>query len=136
MVCIYCGSDTSVENSRTQKRSNQIWRRRQCKACGAIFTTHEAIDLSSALLVRKSGREQPFITDYLFTDVLLALQDRPDAYLAAREVSATIIKNLLKAKSLPVLDAVVISETSALVLKRFDKRAYLRFVSEHPSLQS
>ena len=135
MVCPYCHHDTSVENSRLQKRSNQVWRRRQCKACRAVFTTHEAIELSSTLLIQKNGSTSPFLPDLLFTDILLALQDRKDVYLAGREVSATITAKLLKLSSSPVFDSTDISKTSAQVLKRFDKRAYLRYISEHPSLQ-
>jgi transcriptional repressor NrdR len=136
MVCPYCHHDTSVENSRLQKRSNQVWRRRQCKACKAVFTTHEAIDLSSTLLVHRSGSTQPFIADLLFTDILLALQDRKDCYLAARETTHTTIKILLKNPNKPLFEAKQISAAASVVLKKLDKRAYLRFVSEHPSLQN
>lgn len=135
MKCIYCGGATGVTNSRRQKRSNQVWRRRKCRACGAVFTSHEAIDLSSALAV-DSGRDTPFISDILFTEVLLALQDRKDCYLAAREVTSTVIRELLKLPDVPRVDPKQISQTTAKVLKRLDKRAYLRYVAEHPSLQA
>lgn len=135
MVCIYCGGETIVANSRRQKRNNQVWRRRKCGACGAIFTSHEAIDLSSALVV-DSGRPTPFISDMLFTEILLALQDRKDCYLAAREVTATVTKELLKLPDKPRIDPKQISQAAAKVLKRLDKRAYLRYLAEHPSLQA
>ncbi|MDO8591985.1 MAG: hypothetical protein Q7R60_03655 [bacterium] len=135
MVCIYCGGDTDVVNSRAQKRNNQVWRRRRCKACHAVFTSHEAIDLSSALVVG-SGRPTPFLGDMLFTEVLLALQDRRDCYLAAREVTSTVIKELLKLPGLPKIEPQQISQATAKVLKRLDKRAHLRYLAEHPSLQS
>ena len=135
MVCTYCGGETSVVNSRAQKRSNQVWRRRKCEACEAVFTSHEAIDLSCALVV-DSGRPTPFISDMLFTEVLLALQDRKDCYLAAREVTSTVIRDLLKLPGKPRIDSKQISQATATVLKRLDKRAYLRYLAEHPSLQS
>ena len=135
MVCLYCHSKTRVTNSRHQKRSNQVWRRRQCQTCGAVFTSHEAIDLSSALLVG-SGRSTPFISDMLFTEVLLALQDRKDCYLAAREVTSTVIRELLKLPDKPRIEPKQISQAAAKVLKRLDKRAYLRYMAEHPSLQT
>ena len=135
MVCLYCHSKTRVTNSRQQKRSNQVWRRRQCQACRAVFTSHEAIDLSSALLVG-SGRPRPFISDMLFTEVLLALQDRKDCYLAAREVTSTVIRELLKLPDKPRIEPKQISEVTVKVLKRLDKRAYLRYMAEHPSLQT
>lgn len=104
-------------------------------ACKAIFTTHEAIDLTQALLVDSGGSVRPFLPDLLFTDVLLALQDRKDCYVEAREVTHTVIQKLLKNSQKISLSPVFISKTTAEVLKRFDKRGWLRYISEHPSLQ-
>lgn len=136
MVCVYCGGELAVTNSRGQKRSNQVWRRRRCEGCGALFTSHEAIDLSSALMVDYNGSTRPFMMDMLFTEVLLALQDRKDAYVAAREVTSTVVAHLLKLPGLPMIDAKQISQETAKVLKRLDKRAHLRYLAEHPSLTS
>lgn len=135
MVCLYCGQDTFVTNSRLQKRSNQVWRRRQCKACRAIFTTLEAVDLPSTLIVDSRGRSEPFLPDKLYTEVLLALQDRKDCYQDAREVTNTVIKQLLKLPNKPLFRPEQITKATADVLKRLDRRAYLRFAAEHPSLQ-
>jgi len=72
----------------------------------------------------------------LFTEVLLALQDRKDCYLAAREVTSTVIRELLKLPDKPRIEPKQISQAAAKVLKRLDKRAYLRYMAEHPSLQT
>ena len=77
-----------------------------------------------------------FLADKLFTEVLLALQDRKDCYVAAREATNTVIKQLLKDKSKPRFTATQISHLTAKVLKRLDRRAWLRYVAEHPSLQA
>lgn len=135
MICVYCGNKTKVTNSRLQKRSNQVWRRRQCVACGSVFTTHESVDLTQALIVDSGASTKPFLPDLLFTDILLAVQDRKDCYVAAREITHTVIQKFLKSPQKASLSPVFISKTTAEVLKRFDKRAWLRFVSEHPSLQ-
>jgi transcriptional repressor NrdR len=135
MVCIYCSKETRVTNSRLQKRSNQVWRRRQCEACKAVFTTHEAIDASNALLVDSSGSQAPFMADVLFIDIFEAVRHRSDRYSAARELTATIMQKLLKLPEKPVFTPKKISKTTAEVLKRFDKRAYLRYSADHPSLQ-
>jgi transcriptional repressor NrdR len=135
MVCVYCGHETKVTNSRLQKRSNQVWRRRQCEACKAVFTTHEAVDLSQTLLVGSSGSQHPFLPDRLYSDLLETLQDRKDKYIAAREVTSTIIQKLQKNTNGPLFSTKLISKTAAEILKRFDKRAYLRYIAEHPSLQ-
>lgn len=136
MVCLYCSAETRVGNSRPQKRNNQVWRRRQCVRCGAVFTTHETIDLSNALLVAASGSSpKPFLDDILFTDILLAMQDRKDCYAAAREATTTVVTKLLGLPGKPLFSPKQISLISADVLKKLDKRAYLRFKAEHPSLQ-
>jgi transcriptional repressor NrdR len=135
MVCIYCGRETRVVNSRMQKRNNQVWRRRQCEACKAVFTTHEAIDLSQTFLVDSGSSQHPFLPDRLYTDLLEALQDRKDRYVAAREVTSTIVQKVQKNTNGPLFSTKLISKTAAEILKRFDKRAYLRYAAEHPSLQ-
>lgn len=134
MVCIYCRGDTQVINSRHQKRHNQVWRRRECKECGALFTTHEAIELAGAVLVEK-GSLYPFSPDILFVDLLKALKGRNDSYAAARQLSWTIISQLIKSRQ-QVYSSKAISEQAAKVLKRFDRQAWLRYIAEHPSLQS
>ncbi|HEX5448380.1 MAG TPA: hypothetical protein VFW90_04260 [Candidatus Saccharimonadales bacterium] len=135
MVCIYCGGDTSVTNSRLQRRNNQVWRRRKCLNCGAVFTTHESIELESALSVEKDGRFEPFLPDLLLEELMLALRHRKDVYTAASEVMATVIRKLLSLPQKPRFKPTDISKTASQVLKRFDHRAHLRYIADHPSLQ-
>ncbi len=135
MVCIYCGGKLQVTNSRRQVRSNQIWRRRKCTRCLAQFTSHEIIDAASALMVQtKDQPPRSFMVDKLFTEILLSLQDRKDCYLEAREITTTILQHLLKLQTKPIFTPEEISKTAALVLKRYNRRAYLRYQAEHPSL--
>lgn len=131
MVCPYCNSKTSVENSRTQKRSNQVWRRRACKACKAVFTTHEAIDLSSALLVQKSASLEPFVQDRLFASILECMPHRVDKYLAARETSQGVVIKLTTLQSAATVSTVQIAELTAKKLKVLDKKAYLHYTANH-----
>ena len=135
MICIYCGGETKVINSRHQKRNNQVWRRRQCLVCQSVLTTHEAVELESALSVNEHGVLRPFLPDLLLKELMSALQDRKDAYTASGEVLATIIRKLLDLPQKPVYLPRDISKTTAEVLKRFDKQAYLRYLADHPSLQ-
>ena len=134
MVCIYCGHETSVINSRLQKRNNQVWRRRKCSFCKAVFTTNEAVDLPNALLVQTAGHSEPFLPDIIYTELLLAVQDRKDRYVAAREITNSVIKQLLKLPDSPLFTPKQISQEISKVLGRFDKRAALRYRAEHSSL--
>ena len=136
MVCLYCESQTKVGNSRPQKNANQVWRRRKCSRCGAVFTTHEAIDLSSTLLVASRGHTQPFLVDMLYTELLFAMSHRKDAYRDAREATKTVIGHLLQLPGKPLFSPSQISSVTSGVLKKLDHRAHLRYTAEHPSLQS
>jgi len=132
---MYCGGDTKVTNSRLQKRNNQIWRRRECTVCHAVFTSHEVFELESALSISQNGQISPFMPDLLLKELMTALQDRNDVYTASREVMGTIIAKLLTLPQRPVFSPADISRSASEVLKRFDRRAHLRYVADHPSLQ-
>lgn len=120
-----------MTNSRRQKRNNQVWRRRQCLSCGAVVTTHEVIELESALLVDRGGHTEPFLPDKLLSELMLALRHRPDVSTASREVLGTIIRKLLALPPKPVFLPKDIARVTSQVLKRFDKRAYLRYSADH-----
>jgi transcriptional repressor NrdR len=135
MVCIYCGGDTRVINSRLQRRNNQVWRRRQCIVCQSVFTTHESVELETSLSVELDGQSVPFLPDLLLNELTQALKHRTDVYTASREVLATIVRKLLTLPQKPLYIPSDISKTTSEVLKRFDKRAYLRYLADHPSLQ-
>ena len=135
MVCIYCGGKTRVFNSRRQARNNNVWRRRKCLSCGAIFTSVEAPELASSLSVNRLGTYEPFLEDLLFTEILLALQDRKDCYSASRELTNSVIRNLVKEEGAEFTPR-QISQATAKVLKRFSKRAYQRYAAEHSSLSA
>lgn len=124
-----------MTNSRLQKRNNQVWRRRECLVCHAVFTSHEVYELESALSVERNGQISPFLPDLLLKELMTALQDRKDAYTASREVLGTIVAKLLTLPQKPVFSPADITKAVSEVLKRFDKRAHLRYVAEHPSLQ-
>lgn len=135
MVCVYCGGELAVKNSRPQKRNNQIWRRRQCLQCHALFTSHEAIEAKSSLMVQQpNGTLEGFAPDKLFTELLLALQSRKSCYEDAREVVSTVVNHLIRLPASPVFTTPDISRETAAVLKRLDKQAWMRYIAEHPSL--
>lgn len=98
MVCIYCGGPTMVTNSRKQKRSNAVWRRRECQACGAVFTSNEQADLAGSLMVSDdvSGKLWPFNRDRLFTSIWESCKHRPSALQDATSLTNTVVHRLLQ----------------------------------------
>jgi transcriptional repressor NrdR len=132
MVCIYCGQPTKVTNSRLQKKANQVWRRRQCTVCGAVFTTLEGVDTAQALRVRKNGAYKPFQRDMLLLSVYDSLRHRKTASEDATALTATIMGRLLPKIREAALERDDIVSSSAEVLGRFDKAAATHYSAFHP----
>lgn len=131
MVCMYCGHETRIINSRPQKRLNRTWRRHSCPACGAVATSIEAYDLSQSIVFRNTqGRTIPFSRDKLFVSLLRALDYRPSALEESAELTLTIIGELLRTKSAIVDRQSVIAITTE-VLTRFDPPAGMYYQASH-----
>ncbi len=132
MVCVHCGGKTAVVNSRRQQRSNQIWRRRQCQACGAVFTTLETPDHGAVWLVKgAAGAARPFSRDKLFLSLHRSLQHRPTALGDAGGLTETVIKRLRPQTRQGALDHQIISQTALVALNRFDKAASVHYQAYH-----
>lgn len=130
MVCIYCSSKTSVVNSRRQKRSNKIWRRRQCLKCQAIFTTSESVDLDKSLVITSNSQYKPLKRDKLFVSVYDSLRHRKTALNDATALTDTIINRLYARHSAQIEKNDVIKIASE-VLKKFDKAGYVYYTAYH-----
>jgi transcriptional repressor NrdR len=131
MVCIHCGQKTQVTNSRPQHRTNQVWRRRACLSCKAIFSTLEAADYGAAWLVRSSGGLTPFNRDKLFLSLYHSCQHRPAAISDATALTDTVISKILAQAHDGVIGAPVIAATVAAALNRFDKPASVHYQAFH-----
>ena len=132
MVCIHCGSETHVFNSRHQKRLNQVWRRRRCSTCGAVFSTNEIADYSAALLVRDpKGHISPLLRDKLFLSLLKSCQHRKTAITDAGGLTDTIIAKLVPQAIDSALDSTIIMQTVQVALNRFDKASSVHYQAFH-----
>jgi transcriptional repressor NrdR len=132
MKCVQCGSDTKVVNSRLQARSNQVWRRRQCLECQAIFTTEETVDYGSAWTVRgASGAYQPFLPDKLLLSLYRSCQHRKTALSDAAGLQETVIKKLRAEVANGLLDSQTIRRTTQVALNRFDTAASTHYQAFH-----
>jgi transcriptional repressor NrdR len=125
MVCVYCSSDTQVTNSRHQRRANSVWRRRACKNCGAVFTTHESPNLEAAArVIGKNGHLYPFMRDKLFISLYESCRHRPTALEDATALTDTVVSQILKQQgSMGVIDRDTIKSAAQQVLNRFDSVA-------------
>ena len=132
MVCIYCGSETAVSNSRLQKKANKVWRRRVCKECTATVTTLEGIDLHTSIMVSHKTHQEAFYRDKLFISVYNACKHRKDALTAASALTDTIITQVLPHVSEASISNTMLIETATQTLTRFDKAAGVQYAAYHP----
>ena len=134
MVCIYCQSKTRVSNSRLQKRTNQVWRRRQCLNCHAIFTSleHSAYDNTLAVQLGTS-HIVPFQRDVFFLSIYEALRHRKSGASDASALTDTVLGKLLAGQANQgLIQRQTIVRTASDVLKRFDKAAHVQYMAFHP----
>lgn len=132
MVCIYCHGELSVANSRPQRRRNQVWRRRKCSQCGAIFTSIESIDLAGSLLVSSQHGLRPFSRDKLFVSIYDSCRHRSEAIDDANDLTDTIIAKLVGHTQSAQLNADDIAKVAIDILQRFDKAASVQYAAFHP----
>lgn len=134
MVCIYCHTKTQVTNSRPQKRSNSIWRRRECTSCKALFTSIEEIDVATSLRVKRSKGLEPYKKEKLMFSLYESLKHLEGAPEAAKELTETISLLLIQDTGRNNAAILTIEEIAAKahdVLLRFDNVAGLHYQARH-----
>ena len=135
MVCLYCRSKTQVTNSRPQKRSNAIWRRRQCVGCRALFTSVEQIDVSASLRVKRPEGLEPYNKEKLMFSLHESLKHLEGASEAAKELTETITllvaQNNTQNAGTAVVPVKEIVSSANTVLLRFDNVAGLHYQASH-----
>lgn len=132
MVCIYCSGSTQVTNSRHQKRINNVWRRRKCQQCQAVFTTVEAEDSAQALRVNRHNDLEPFSRDKLLISIYDSLRHRKTAIDDAGALTTTVQSLLYGYIDNATIDRDAIVEITASVLERFDNASATHYRAFHP----
>lgn len=133
MVCVYCGNETRVINSRHQKRANSVWRRRQCMRCHTVFTSIEQADLSASIIVKKDSAIEPFSRDKLLLTIHDSLRHRKTALRDAQSLTDTVISKLSPYIHDATIDSLIITEVSLAVLINFDQVAATHYRAFHPA---
>lgn len=131
MECPYCHEiQLIVTNSRSSKGKSQIWRRRKCLACKEIFTTHEIIDLSHVVVVKKTGVAEMFSRMKLYSGIFYASQA---SKIAKREMAIDSITRAIERDILSLKKKKITSEElTDIVLFNLKKKhipTFLRFLT-------
>lgn len=129
MRCPFCGNDdTQVKDSRPTEDGSAIRRRRQCPACGGRFTTFERVQLRDLVIVKKSGKREPFERDKLARSIEIACRKRPVAPERIERLVNGVVRQL-ESLGESEIEAPIVGELVMAALQALDPVAYIRFAS-------
>lgn len=132
MVCLYCGGETQVTNSRLQKRDNHVWRRRKCILCSSVFTTQENPVLDTSHVIKNNDlRLQPFNRDRLYISIYEACKHRESAVKDAAYLTAIIVAKILASQTSGSVARDDIVKMATQTLKYFDQAAATVYAAYH-----
>lgn len=129
MRCPYCTSPNSqVKDSRPIDEHAAIRRRRVCDDCGGRFTTFERVQLKDLIVVKRSGRREPFEREKMARSIEVALRKRPFELDRIERMVTGLVRQLESASEGEVTTDMIgglVMES----LKGLDGVAYVRFAS-------
>jgi len=127
--CPFCGhDDTQVKDSRPTEDAAAIRRRRQCPACGGRFTTFERVQLRELIIVKKTGRKEPFERDKLARSIEIACRKRPVEPERIERLVNGVVRQL-ESQGETEIEVGVVGELVMEALQSLDPVAYIRFAS-------
>ncbi len=129
MYCPFCfNEDTKVLESRVIDDSMR--RRRSCLKCENRFTTYERATFNLQV-EKKDNSVQPFDLNKISMSLTLACGKPNDEHIA--DLTRKVQQKIIKKKSSPIktsyIGKVILQE-----LKKYNKIAYLRYVSVHKEM--
>ena len=133
MRCPYCATmEDRVIDSRLVRAGRVIRRRRHCEGCEKRFTTYEAIEEGSPVIVKKDGRREAYNREKLLSGIVAACQKRPIPR-ADIESAVDLLESRVFEGTSPEVEAEVLGQGVMDFLKRTDPIAYIRFASVYRS---
>ena len=135
MRCPFCSfADTKVIDSRPDKDGTAIRRRRECESCGKRFTTHERVEETLPLVMKRDGRREPFERAKLIAGIQKACEKRPVPVETIERLVDRLEARLQESgeKEVP---STVIGELVMNELHHIDQVAYVRFASVYRSFK-
>ena len=133
MLCPACGAtDIRVIDSRPAENGTSIRRRRQCEACANRFTTYERLE-PQLMVLKRSGKLEPFSPPKLASGISAALADRP---VSGSDVESVVdeLEEAVRATG-PQVSSEQIGRLVLDRLRELDEVAYLRYASVYKEFQ-
>jgi len=129
MKCPYCGHlENRVVDSRLNRESTAIRRRRVCDACSRRFTTYERLEMTMPMLVKKDGRREAWDRNKVLEGLKKACEKRPVSMERLEELVDGLERELHDTgeREVPVK---LVGEKVMEALRKLDGVAYVRFAS-------
>ena len=132
MKCPICGKGkTEVENTRSTKGGETVWRRRLCTSCKRVFSTYETPALDFLIIKKRNGKKTRYASHKLLAGIFNACAsgknpDLGDAAKKAQEVLEIIEKKIL-ATGKTELSTKEIIHLVGEVLEKSDSGAFYRY---------
>ena len=132
MHCPACrADDTKVVDSRVADEGSAIRRRRHCPACGYRFTTFERMEEVPLVVVKSSGRREPFDRAKIARGVRSAGKGRPITDEQIDELAEAVEEQVRLQGSETTSARVGVAVLDQ--LRPLDEVVYLRFASVYKS---
>jgi transcriptional repressor NrdR len=137
MICINSSNEsTKVINSRANKKSPVVWRRRQGVVSGVTFTTYERPSLAeNKQLLQEDGSKDTFNLGKLILSIAAAFTHNPKSAQYDSLWLAQSIEDRLSMDN-AALTPKIIATTTHTVLKRFDELAAIQYAAKHHLISS
>lgn len=117
--------DSRVVNSRPADEGNSIRRRRECPQCNRRFTTFERTHFEALIVVKRSGRKEPFNPEKLLAKLTIACNKRPVSEKQLHQFAYSFEDLAPSAE----ISSEEIGLRTLKFLKQVDDVAYIRFLS-------
>jgi transcriptional repressor NrdR len=120
-------------DSRELEQGAAVRRRRECLACGQRFTTYERAAETVVVVLKRSGRREPFRRTKVEAGVRAACKNRPVDDAAIEELAASV-EELARASG-PEVRSEQIGLAVLEGLRRLDDVASVRFASVYKGFE-
>ena len=135
MKCPDCsGMENKVIDSSLNKEGTVIRRRRECLSCSERFTTHEKLERSLPLLIKKDGRREEFDREKIIHGVQKACQKRP---VSIKDIEDLVdrVEQYVQELGDKEVSALKVGEKVISEIYNLDDVAYVRFASVYRSFK-
>jgi len=128
MICPFCKYPRTKVVDKRESKLGITRRRRECLKCKKRFTSHERIEHTPLIIIKKDNRREPFNPQKLMNGILRACEKRPVSHETVESMVNDIEEEARNQKSSEVTST-FIGELVMKKLKDVDKIAYIRFAS-------